>query len=228
VEFASSPKRDLTLVRGSLATLWDDAGKEYIDCGASFGVGNLGHCNPAIVEAIADQARELIHVGPSFGTTAKAGFVDKLLSVAPPNLKRVFLSNSGSESVEAAIKFARASTGRKKIVAAMRGFHGRTMGALSATWRRDFREPFEPLVPGFHHVPFNDVDALEKAVDSETAAVLLEAVQGEGGVHVATQEYLQAAREICDRRKAALIIDEVQTGMGRTGRLFAIERFREG
>ncbi len=225
VEFASSPKRDLTLVRGSLATLWDDAGKEYIDCGASFGVGNLGHCNPAIVEAIAAQARELIHVGPSFGTTAKAGFVDKLLSVAPPNLKRVFLSNSGSESVEAAIKFARASTGRKKVVAAMRGFHGRTMGALSATWRRDFREPFEPLVPGFHHVPFNDVDALDKAVDSDTAAVLLEAVQGEGGVHVATQEYLPAAREICDRRHAALIIDEVQTGMGRTGRLFAIERW---
>jgi acetylornithine/LysW-gamma-L-lysine aminotransferase len=225
VEFASSPKRDLTLVRGSLATLWDDAGKEYIDCGASFGVGNLGHCNPAIVEAIAAQARELIHVGPSFGTTAKAGFVDKLLSVAPPNLKRVFLSNSGSESVEAAIKFARASTGRKKVVAAMRGFHGRTMGALSATWRRDFREPFEPLVPGFHHVPFNDVDALDKVVDSDTAAVLLEAVQGEGGVHVATQEYLQAAREICDQREAALIIDEVQTGMGRTGRLFAIERW---
>jgi acetylornithine/LysW-gamma-L-lysine aminotransferase len=225
VEFASSPKRDLTLIRGSLATLWDDAGKEYIDCGASFGVGNLGHCNPAIVEAIADQARELIHVGPSFGTAAKAAFVEKLLSVAPSNLKRVFLSNSGSESVEAAIKFARASTGRKKIVAAMRAFHGRTMGALSATWRRDFREPFEPLVPGFHHVPFNDVDALDKAVDSETAAVLLEAVQGEGGVHVATQEYLPAAREICDRREAALIIDEVQTGMGRTGRLFAIERW---
>jgi len=225
VEFASSPKRDLTLVRGSLATLWDDAGKEYIDCGASFGVGNLGHCNPAIVEAIAAQSRELIHVGPSFGTTAKAGFVEKLLSVAPPNLKRVFLSNSGSESVEAAIKFARASTRRKKIVAAMRGFHGRTMGALSATWRRDFREPFEPLVPGFHHVPFNDVDALDKAVDSDTAAVLLEAVQGEGGVHVATQEYLEAAREICDQREAALIIDEVQTGMGRTGRLFAIERW---
>jgi len=225
VEFASSPKRDLTLVRGSLATLWDDAGKEYIDCGASFGVGNLGHCNPAIVEAIAAQSRELIHVGPSFGTTAKAGFVEKLLSVAPPNLKRVFLSNSGSESVEAAIKFARASTRRKKIVAAMRGFHGRTMGALSATWRRDFREPFEPLVPGFHHVPFNDVDALDKAVDSDTAAVLLEAVQGEGGVHVATQEYLEAARAICDQRDADLIIDEVQTGMGRTGRLFAIERW---
>jgi acetylornithine/LysW-gamma-L-lysine aminotransferase len=137
----------------------------------------------------------------------------------------VFLSNSGSESVEAAIKFARASTGRPKIVAAMRGFHGRTMGALSATWRREFREPFEPLVPGFVHVPFNDIDALDKAVDFDTAAVLLEAVQGEGGVHVATQEYLEAARAICDQRDAALIIDEVQTGMGRTGRLFAIERW---
>jgi acetylornithine/LysW-gamma-L-lysine aminotransferase len=224
-EFACSPKRDVTFVRGSVATLWDDTGKEYIDCGATVGVGNLGHCNPAIVEAIAAQARELIHVGPSFGSAAKAAFVDKLLSVAPPGLNRVFLSNSGSESVEAAIKFARASTGRTKIVAAMRGFHGRTMGALSATWRREFREPFEPLVPGFQHVPFNDVDALDKAVDFDTAAVLLEAVQGEGGVHVASQEYLEAARAICDQRDAALIIDEVQTGMGRTGRLFAIERW---
>jgi LysW-gamma-L-lysine/LysW-L-ornithine aminotransferase len=225
VEFACSPKREPTFVRGSQATLWDDAGNEYIDCGASFGVGNLGHCNPAIVEAIVEQARALIHIGPSFGTTAKATFVDRLLSVAPRNLERVFLSNSGSEAVEAAIKFARAATGRKKIVAAMRGFHGRTMGALSATWRRDFREPFEPLVPGFTHVPFNDVEALQKAVDGETAAVLLEAVQGEGGVHVASPEYLPAAREVCDRAGALLILDEVQTGMGRTGRLFAVERW---
>src|SRR5207247_1989953 len=173
--------------------------REYIDCGASFGVGNLGHCNPAIVEAIARQAQELIHVGPSFGTDAKAAFVEKLLSVAPRNLNRVFLSNSGSEAVEAAIKFARAATGRTGIVAAMRGFHGRTMGALSATWRREFREPFEPLVPGFRHVPFNDVEALAKAVDGDTAAVILEAVQGEGGVHVASPEYLPAAREACAR-----------------------------
>src|SRR5438552_2706802 len=225
VEFASSPKREPTFVRGSMATLWDDAGREYIDCGASFGVGNLGHCNPAIVEAITRQAQELIHVGPSFGTDAKAAFVEKLLSVAPSNLNRVFLSNSGSEAVEAAIKFARAATGRTKIVAAMRGFHGRTMGALSATWRREFREPFEPLVPGFQHVPFNDVEALGKAVDGDTAAVILEAVQGEGGVHVASPEYLPAAREACDRAGALLIIDEVQTGMGRTGRLFAVERW---
>jgi acetylornithine/LysW-gamma-L-lysine aminotransferase len=208
-----------------MATLWDSSGREYIDCGASFGVGNLGHCNPAVVEAIAEQARQLIHVGPSFGTPAKAAFVERLLSLAPGNLERVFLSNSGSEAVEAAIKFARAATGRKKIVAAMRGFHGRTMGSLSATWRREFREPFEPLVPGFEHVPFNDVEALEKAVDTETAAVILEAVQGEGGVHVASPEYLPAAREACTSAGALLILDEVQTGMGRTGRLFAVERW---
>lgn len=214
-----------TFVRGSMATLWDEDGNAYIDCGASFGVGNLGHCNPAIVEAIVSQARDLIHVGPTFGTTAKSAFVARLLSVAPSNLDRVFLSNSGSEAVEAAIKFARAATGRRAIVAAMRGFHGRTMGALSATWRREFREPFEPLVPGFSHVPFNDVDALDKAVDGNTAAVLLEAVQGEGGVHVASAEYLPAAREACDRTGAFLILDEVQTGMARTGRMFAIERW---
>ena len=225
IEFGCAPKRGPTFVRGSVATLWDEDGNEYIDCGASFGVGNLGHCNPAIVEAIEAQARELIHVGPVFGTTAKATFVEKLLSVAPKNLGRVFLSNSGSEAVEAAIKFARASTRRKKIIAAMRGFHGRTMGALSATWRKDFREPFEPLVPGFEHVPFNDIEALRKAIDHDTAAVILEAVQGEGGVHVASPEYLPAAREACDRTGALLILDEVQTGMGRTGRLFAVERW---
>ena len=225
IEFGCAPKRGPTFVRGSVATLWDEDGNEYIDCGASFGVGNLGHCNPAVVEAIEAQVRELIHVGPTFGTTAKATFIEKLLSVAPRNLGRVFLSNSGSEAVEAAIKFARASTRRKKIIAAMRGFHGRTMGALSATWRKDFREPFEPLVPGFEHVPFNDIEALRKAIDHDTAAVILEAVQGEGGVHVASPEYLPAAREACDRTGALLILDEVQTGMGRTGRLFAVERW---
>lgn len=224
-EFAAYPKRDLTFTRGFLATLWDTEGNEYVDCGASFGVGNLGHCNPAIVEAIEKQARDLIHVGPPFGSTAKQAFIDRLLSVAPRNLKRVFLSNSGSEAVEAAIKFARSATRRTKVVAAMRGFHGRTMGALSATWKKEFREGFEPLVPGFEHVPYNDADALTAAVDRETAAVILEPVQGEGGVHVASPEYLPVAREVCDREGALLIADEVQTGMGRTGRLFAVERW---
>ena len=224
-EFAAYPKRDVTFARGFMATLWDTEGNEYIDCGASFGVGNLGHCNPAIVEAIERQAHELVHVGPPFGTTAKAAFIEKLLGIAPPKLSRVFLSNSGSEAVEASLKFARAATGRTKVIAAMRGFHGRTMGALSATWKKEFREGFEPLVPGFEHVPFNDADALTAAVDRETAAVILECVQGEGGVHVAAPEYLPVAREVCDREGALLILDEVQTGMGRTGRLFGIERW---
>ena len=224
-EFASFPKREPTFARGFQATLWDTEGNEYVDCGASFGVGNLGHCHPAVAEAIAAQSRELIHVGPTFGNNAKARFVERLLAAAPGNLKRVFLSNSGSEAVEAALKFARASTGRTKFVAAMRGFHGRTLGALSATWRKDFREGFEPLVPGFAHVPYNDTDALFAAVDSETAAVILEPVQGEGGVHVASDDYLPAAREVCDRTGALLILDEVQTGLGRTGRLWAQERW---
>ena len=217
--------RDLVIVRGHMATLWDDEGNEYIDCGVTLGAGNLGHSNPAIVEAIEAQVRNLVHVGPMFGTDAKAKFLERLLSVAPPTLNRVFLSNSGSEAIEAAIKFARASTGRTKVVAAMRGFHGRTMGALSATWRKDFREGFEPLVPGFEHVPFNDVEALDLAVDGNTAAVLLEAVQGEGGVHIASPEYLPAARDVCTREGALLLVDEVQTGLGRTGRMFAIERW---
>ena len=224
-EFAAYPKRDLSFVRGFQATLWDADGNEYVDCGASFGVGNLGHCHPAVVEAIERQARDLIHVGPTFGSAAKGAFIEKLLSVAPPTLSRVFLSNSGSEAVEAALKFARSATRRTKVVAAMRGFHGRTMGALSATWKKEFRDGFEPLVPGFEHVPFDDPDALTAAVDRETAAVLLECVQGEGGVHVASPEYLPVAREVCDREGALLILDEVQTGMGRTGRLFAVERW---
>ncbi len=224
-EFASFPRRGLTIVRGEGSTLWDSEGRSYLDIGASHGVANLGHANPAVAEAVAAQVRELLHVGPGFDTPARLEFVARLRSIAPAGLDRVFLSNSGAEAVEAALKFARSSTGRPNVVAAMRGFHGRTMGALSATHRPELRAPFEPLVPGFRHVPFNDVPALEAAVDRSTAAVLLEPVQGEGGVHVASPEYLPAARAACDRAGALLILDEVQTGMGRTGRIFAGERW---
>ena len=224
-EFACFPKRSITIARGSGATLWDTDGRSYLDLGASYGVANFGYSHPAIVAAIEAQARELIHVGPSFSTPARQRFVEKLLGIVPKPLSRVFLSNSGTEAVEAAIKFARAATHRTGFVATMRGFHGRTMGALSATWRKDFRAPFEPLVPGFSHVPYGDIEALRTAVTPQTAGVILEAVQGEGGVHVAPPEYLPAAREICDAAGALLILDEVQTGMGRTGRKFAVERW---
>jgi acetylornithine/LysW-gamma-L-lysine aminotransferase len=177
------------------------------------------------VAAIREQAERLITCPGAFGNDARAAYLGKLAQVTPPGLDRFFLCNSGTEAVEAAIKFARASTGRTGIVAAQRGFHGRTMGALSATWKEEYRKPFRPLVPGFTHVPFNDLTALEEAVTEETAAVLLEPVQGEGGVYPATKEYLQGAAELARDRGALLILDEVQTGFGRTGCLFAAEHY---
>jgi len=166
----------------------------------------------------------LITLHEAFYNDHRAALMGKLVAMVP-GLDRVFLCNSGTEAVEAALKFARLSTGRVGVVAAMRGFHGRTMGALSATWNKHYREPFLPLVPGFSHVPFNNAEALEKAVDGDTAAVILEVVQGEGGVHVAEPGYLEAARAITRERGALLIIDEVQTGLGRTGRMLALEHF---
>ena len=224
-EFAASASKRLTLVRGSGARLWDAAGRVYIDLGATHGVGNLGSSPPSVVRAIEAQAKELLYLGSGYANPVRTAFIDRLLSLLPSSLGSVFLSNSGTEAAEAALKIARSVTGRTKIVAAMRGFHGRTMGALSATWRRELKEPFEPLVPGFVHVPFNDVAALEAAVDETTALVLLEPVQGEGGVHVATEAYLRAARAATRRAGALLAFDEVQTGLGRTGRLFAFERW---
>jgi acetylornithine/LysW-gamma-L-lysine aminotransferase len=214
-----------TIVRGEGASLWDADGRRYVDLGASHGVGNLGVSHPEVVRAVQRQAAELLYLGTGYDVSVRTQFLERLVGLLPSSLDRVFLSNSGTEAVEAAIKFARAATGRTKIVAAMRGFHGRTFGALSATWRKEFREPFEPLVPGFVHVPFNDVGALNAAVDGETALLLLEPVQGEGGVHVATPEFLTAARTRTTEMGALLGLDEVQTGMGRTGRMFAFERW---
>ncbi len=224
-EFGLRDGGRLTLVRGEGARLWDDHGRVYIDLGASHGAGSLGACHPAVVKAIEEQARTLLFLGSGYASPIRTAFLEKLLSLLPRSFSRVFLSNSGTEAVEAAIKIARSATGRTKVVAALRGFHGRTLGALSATWRRELKEPFEPLVPGFVHVPFNDAPALDRAVDDTTALVLLEPVQGEGGVHVATPEFLRAARAAATRTGALLAFDEVQTGIARTGRLFAFEHW---
>ncbi|HXQ49090.1 MAG TPA: aminotransferase class III-fold pyridoxal phosphate-dependent enzyme [Thermoplasmata archaeon] len=223
--FFPPPRVGPVIVRGEGASLWDRTGRRFVDLGASHGVGNLGASHPEVVRAIQRQAAELLYLGTGYDVPVRTQFLDRLVGLMPPSLDRVFLSNSGTEAVEAAIKFARSATGRPKVVAAMRGFHGRTFGALSATWRREFREPFEPLVPGFEHVPFNDVAALTDAVDDRTALVLLEPVQGEGGVHVATPEFLAAARARTTAVGALLGFDEVQTGVGRTGRMFAFERW---
>ena len=217
-------KQALVIVRGQGASLFDADGKEYLDCSSGHGVANLGHAHPKIAEAIYKQANTLITLFESFPNDQRALVMQKLTSLVV-GLDRVFLCNSGTESVEAAFKFSRISTGRKNIVAAMRAFHGRTYGSLSATYNKKYREGFEPLVPGFSHVAYNNIEALDKAVNEETAAVILEVVQGEGGVYPANAEYVQAARRICDERGALLIVDEIQTGFGRTGKFFAIEHF---
>jgi acetylornithine/LysW-gamma-L-lysine aminotransferase len=218
-------KWDIVLVRGLGARLWDEQGNSYIDCNTGHGVAILGHCHPKVVAAIQAQAATLVTSPDSCYNDVRAQFLERLTAAAPAGLQRVFLCNSGAESIEGALKFARYSTGRKAIVATMRGFHGRTMGALSATHNPHYKEPFEPLVPGFTHVPYNNLAAADKAITSETAAVLVEPVQGEGGVRPATAEYLQGLRRLCDERGALLILDEVQTGMGRTGKLFACQHF---
>jgi LysW-gamma-L-lysine/LysW-L-ornithine aminotransferase len=217
-------KQPLVIVRGQGASLFDADGVEYLDCSSGHGVANLGHAHPKVAEAIYRQASTLITLFETFPNDKRAELVKKITSLVE-GLDRVFLCNSGAESVEAALKFARISTGRKNIVAAMRAFHGRTYGALSATFNKKYREGFEPLVPGFCHVAYNNIQALEEAVTEETAAVIVEAVQGEGGVYPASMEYLRAARRICDERGALLIVDEIQTGFGRTGRMFAIEHY---
>jgi acetylornithine/LysW-gamma-L-lysine aminotransferase len=216
-------KRPIAIVRGEGARLWDSEGREYIDCVGGQGAGNLGHGNRAVAEAVADQARTLIACPEMFYNDQRAQLMNKLVSIAPPGLRRVYLCNSGAEAVEAAIKFAWLATGRREVVAARRGFHGRTLGALSATWDKKYREPFEPLLSGFRHIPYNDVAALDAAVTDQTAAVILEIVQGEGGVRPGTTEFLLGAQTLCRERGARLIIDEVQTGFGRTGAMFACE-----
>ncbi|HET9914619.1 MAG TPA: acetylornithine/succinylornithine family transaminase [Anaerolineales bacterium] len=217
-------KKALTIVRGLGASLFDVDGNEYLDCESGHGVANLGHAHPKIAEALYKQASTLITLFESFPNDQRAALMEKICNLVP-GLDRVFFCNSGAEAVEAAFKFSRISTGRKNFVVAMRAFHGRTYGALSATFNKKYRDGFEPLVPGFCHVAYNNVEALDKAVNEETAAVILEVVQGEGGVYPATAEYIEAARRICDERGALLIVDEIQTGFGRTGRMFAIQHY---
>ncbi len=219
------PKRDLVAVRGEGALLYDEKGNAYIDCAAGIGVASLGHSHPKLVEAIQQQAARLITCPNILYNDARSKLLKKLVDVSPDKLTQAYLCNSGTEANEAALKFARLHTGRPNFVTAMRGFHGRTMGSVSATFTKKYREAFEPLVPGFDYVPLNKIEKLEAAVDENTAAVMLELVQGEGGVNPIQADYISAARKLCDDRGALLIIDEIQTGFCRTGKFFACEHF---
>jgi LysW-gamma-L-lysine/LysW-L-ornithine aminotransferase len=219
------PRRGLTLVRGDNARVWDSGGREYIDCIAGHGSANVGHANRFVAEAVASQAIRLLACSNTFYNDERGEYLRLLMSVAPPPLHRVFFCNSGTEAVEAALKFARHATGRPGIVSMFRGFHGRTLGALSVTHNPKYRSGFGPLIADVAFTPFNDCASAPKAITPGTAAVILEIVQGEGGVHVATQEFLDTVSQCCKEQGALLIVDEVQTGFGRTGRLFAFERF---
>ncbi len=218
-------KRDLAIVHGKDAVVWDANGREYIDCVGGQGSANLGHGNVAVAEAIAAQARILATCTELFYNDRRAEAYEALARHLPAELDRIFLCNSGTEAIEGALKFAFLATKRRGVVATMRGFHGKTLGALSATWGPEYRELFGPLLEGFSHVPFNKPEALDAAITQDTAAFVLELVQGEGGVRPATLEFAREAQRLCRERGAMLVIDEVQTGFCRTGTFFAIDRF---
>ncbi len=218
-------KRDRVITRGKGALVWDINGHEYIDCTGSYGVAVVGHCHPKVVEAVKNQVETLIACHASFYNNRRSQLLQKLIALAPKGINKVFLSNSGAESVECAIKLARKSSGKSEIIAMMGAFHGKTMGALSATWKRKYRDAFMPLVPGFKHVPPNNLDKIRSGITDNTAAVLVEPVRGEGGILLNSDDFLPGLRELCDEKGVLLILDEVQTGFGRTGKVFACEHW---
>jgi acetylornithine/LysW-gamma-L-lysine aminotransferase len=219
-------KRPLVITRGKGASVWDAKGKEYVDCTGSYGVALLGHSHPKVVEAICKQAETLISCHASLYNNKRTEFLQKLMSITPMGLNKAFLSNSGAESVECAIKVARKFTGKPEIIAVMGGYHGKTMGALSATWDKKYRAPFQPLVPEFKHVPPDNLEKLAEAITDKTAAVLLEPIRGEGGIRVPPDDFLPGARALCDEKAVLLILDEVQTSFGRTGKMFGCDHWR--
>jgi acetylornithine/N-succinyldiaminopimelate aminotransferase len=217
-------ERDLVLVRGKGAHLYDDAGRSYLDFAAGIGVNGLGYGDTRVLAAIRKQAAQLIHVSNLFHNQPASALAERLASLAFPS--RVFFCNSGTEAWEGAMKFARKvgrRSGRFEFVCFERAFHGRTMGALATTWKAAYREPFEPLVPGVRFCPWNDLAAVGQAVGDKTAAVMIEPVQGEGGVRPAPPEFLRGLADLCRQRGALLVMDEVQCGLGRTGKLFAFQ-----
>lgn len=213
---------DAVIVRGEGCWLYDSEGRRYLDLAAAQGVSLLGHCHPRLREAIARQAATLISCPAFLYNDVRAQFAGALTEVLPPHLQSLFLTNSGAEAVDGALKFARLATKRSAFVSTTKGFHGRTVGALSVTWEPKYRDGFGPLLQTTH-VPFNNAAALDTAITDDTAAVIFEVVQGESGVNIASPEFVQTAQRLCRDRGALLIVDEIQTGFGRTGRWFAVE-----
>lgn len=214
----------LASVEGSAEgwTITDSEGKQFIDCLGGYGMFALGHRNPAVVKAVEDALHTMPMCGKVLFNRQMADLAEKLAEITPGELQYSFFVNSGTEAVEGCLKVARLATKRTKFVAAENAFHGKTMGSLTATGRDLYRDPFKPLLDGFTHVPYGDIEAIKNAVDEETAAVILEPIQGEGGIIVPPDGYLRQVKKVCEAKGALLIADEVQTGIGRTGEWFGV------
>ena len=218
-------KFPVTIEKGLGAHVWDIGGKEYIDCMGGYGVALVGHRNERVVKAIKLQLEKIITVHSSLYNKTREEFLEKLISIAPKNLSQVHLNNSGAEAIEAAIKFARKFTKKTGMVAMNGSYHGKSMGALSLTFNPKYRKEFQPLVEKVSFSPFGDIDALRSTIDAETGFVIVEPIQGESGIHVAPNGFLQDVRKLCDEKGILLIFDEIQAGFGRTGRMWACEHW---
>ena len=215
----------VTIEKALGSHVWDTDNNEYIDCMGGYGVALVGHRNERVVNAIKSQIEKVITVHSSFYNKTREEFLQTLIGIAPAGLSQVHLNNSGAESVEAGIKFARKFTGRKGMVAMKGSYHGKSMGALSLTFSPKYRESFQPLVEKVTFSPYGDIDALQTTVDKDTAFVILEPIQGESGIHVPPDGFLQDVRKICDENGSLLVFDEIQSGLGRTGRMWASEHW---
>jgi len=215
----------IVIDRGKGAKVWDDAGKEYIDCMAGYGVALVGHCNDRVVEAIKDQIEKLMVCHMSTYNTARSTMLKKLSKVVPSGLDKIFFSNSGAEAVETALKFSRKYSGKPGVISMNGGYHGKTFGALSVTSSEKYRRPFEPLLDHIKFVPYGNARKLIDSIDDKTGTVILEPVQGESGIIVPPPGFIQEVREICSRHSLVLIFDEIQSGFGRTGKMWAAENW---
>jgi LysW-gamma-L-lysine/LysW-L-ornithine aminotransferase len=215
----------INIAAGKAAKVWDTSGKEYIDCMGGYGVALVGHSNDKIIKAIKDQAEKIIACHMSVYNDTRLNFLEKLAGIAPEGLSKTFFSNSGAEAVEAALKFSRKYSGKTGIIAMSGAYHGKTFGALSVTYNEKYRKSFMPLLENIKFVPYNDPNKLEETIDNNTGTIILEPIQGETGIIVPRDGLLQEIRRICNQYNLVLIFDEIQTGLGRTGRMWAGENW---
>ncbi len=211
----------VTIHRAQDATVWDSDGNEYIDCMGGYGVAIIGHCNREVIKAISEQMNKVMVCHMSTYNDSRLQFLSKLKSIAPEKLDRIFFSNSGAESIEAALKFSRKYTKKTGIISMFGGYHGKTFGALSVTYNAKYRKSFSPLLEGVKFVPFGDIRSLADAIDESTGTVILEPIQGESGIIMPPEGYVKAVRDLCTEKNLILIFDEIQTGLGRTGKMWA-------